>query len=143
MALINSQDTKRLEIPHEPGQWMEFRRLRRHELEEARRVSLRETMARAAELPAAVIESARQARLQQDSPPVEPSPRAAYDDDTLIKYGLVAWSYDAPCDDAYKADLDDETAEWAAQSIFEMNVRSPGEGVASALSSSQDGSLQS
>src|SRR3972149_4903123 len=53
------------------------------------------------------------------------APGAAYDKDTLVQYGVVAWSYDAVCEDDAKKRLEAATRDWAASVVAEMNVRPP------------------
>ena len=54
-----------------------------------------------------------------------PDPAAAYDKDTLVQYGVMAWSYAEACDDEAKKRLEAATREWAASVVVEMNVRPP------------------
>jgi len=56
---------------------------------------------------------------------------------TLVRYGVVAWSYEIDCTDENKAYLDARTRNWAARVIYDMNVRPLGEAESSGPSSGQ------
>lgn len=134
MALVHKQ-TYRREIPHEPGQWFEFRPLTGGERDAASESRLRQLLPLVKELEALTNRPA--AEDAADDPAV------AYDKEMLIRFGVVNWSYDEPCDDENKAQLDARTREWAAGVIAGDNSRSEDEKKGSAVSSSTGQSQES
>lgn len=106
--------TERRDVPHEEG-WFEFRTLSGRELDEAEAVLTRRTMD--------MVKGMDLTALRSNAAAQQTETRDSYDKDTLIKYGVTAWSLDVPCDDANKAMLDAQTRNWAAGVIVEMNVR--------------------
>lgn len=109
--------TERRDVPHEPGQWIEFRTLSGRQLDEAEEAQTR----RAVKLVEGIDMSA--VRAAADNQRTEGQQRDSYDKDTLIKYGVVGWSLDEPCDEVHKLSLDAQTRDWAVSVILEMNVR--------------------
>lgn len=131
MALVNPIPVK-VDIPHEPGQWCEFRRLSWKQLKEARKKneaeSREEAKALGAELFGALMRSSGDDK--DDAAKAERLERIAaerkwrpdqFDRDTVLTKGLVAWSYDVPLGNDAIGQLDEQTAEWAAHQIIEMS----------------------
>lgn len=108
------------EVPHEPGQKIEFRTLSGRELDEAEQEQTKRQMTLAKGWDAETIKTIR---AQATDTTVERASKDSYDKDTLIRYGIVAWSDDADCNEQNKALLDAATREWAIDVIVEMNVR--------------------
>lgn len=111
--MLTNRTSQRVEIPHEPGEWVELKPLSWTDLERARTARLKsvvETMRDAAE----VI-----ALLQGRTPDAVPDtdPLSPYDRATILKAGIVGWSYGAPLDEENLASLDEETAVWIAQQL--------------------------
>lgn len=110
--------TQRIELPHEPGQWVEVRALSGLQLDTSRdarllkAVHLAREMGPALQAPladqetrAAVIEAAR-------------DPLNDYDRRALLHAGIIAWSYDAPVTLDNIDDLDDETMTVVARALL-------------------------
>lgn len=128
-------ETKEMEIPHEPGHVFTFRNLSGPELDEADIEGTRRLAARMRRMPKETIE----AGLRDDTPHERDEVRE-YDWPTLLRYGVVAWRCpqgDAPCgscrglyrqacNDENKAKADTGTLEWAARTIFEMSTQTKG-----------------
>ena len=134
MALVGK--TERRDIPGEPGEWMEFRQLTGGELDEAEAVQTHRSLSMVKGLDPAAMSAIR---TDPGVPVVAvPDPAAAYDKDTLVQYGVVAWSYSEPCDAEHKRLLEAATRDWAASAIVEMNVRPPGSASGSNGSSPPD-----
>jgi hypothetical protein len=128
MALIRPETAKvRREIPHEPGEWMDIRPLTGVELDAARQVTSDRAMATLRSLPpeivkaqqAAAAEARAKAAFDGKAAAVEPTePDAA----TLIKHGLVGWSYTDPLTPENVALLDAATRDWLAGAIKALCV---------------------
>lgn len=135
MALVGKETDTR-EIPGEPGQTMTFRLLSGSELEEAERKATR-----------GVIEMMQGIDLSGVPAPRDVDEgerrRTAHDADTLVRYGVTAWTYPDPCDDEHKAKLVAKTRDWARDVVLEMNVRTEAEKKASTERSSSGASLPS
>jgi len=123
--------TERREVPHEEGQWFEFRQLSGSELDDAEEAQTERALKMVRGLDAGTLAS------MQSQAPAQPPATAAsqYDADTLVRYGVAAWSYAEPCSDENKRLLDARTREWAVGVILEANVRPAGEASGSAASS--------
>lgn len=121
---LRSKETKRLDVPNEPGQWVDIQAVSFLTLDKAKGerlkvisdlsgsfVQLQKAIASngAADAVAAVIAAAEEDRLQ------------SYDKFTLLKHGLIAWSYEGP---VIPEDLDGATAEWAARAILDHTLPS-------------------
>ena len=111
------------DIPFEPGSRFEFRTLSGRELDEAQEAATNKALQSFKALGAELI-----AAIQQQQRETAVKAADSYDADTLIRYGLVAWSYDEPCNEEEKARLDAQTRDWAAAQIIEMNTIPEGEG---------------
>ena len=121
MALVGR--TERRDIPGEPGEWIDFRKLTGGELDEAEAVQTHRSLSMVKGLDSAAMSAIR---TDPGVPVVAvPDPASSYDKDTLVQYGVVAWSYSEPCDDQAKKRLEASTREWAASVVVEMNVRPP------------------
>ena len=105
-----------IDIPHEPGHRMTFRPLSGAELDEAERVATKR-----------VIQMMEGIDLSKLAAPRDVDEtdrrRTQYDADTLIRHGVIAWSYEVECNDETKRDLDARTRDWARDIILGMNVR--------------------
>lgn len=136
MALVGK--TERRDIPHEPGAWLEFRRLTGAELDEADAKGTERAMSFSTRLPAETVGRLMDRQQEADLTPEQQEERdfGGYDKDTLVRYGVVGWSYDEPCNDETKARLDAATRDWAALQVYRMNRRPEGEGSGSGEASS-------
>jgi hypothetical protein len=119
------------DIPFEVGSRFEFRTLSGRELDEAQEVATQKSLQSFKALGAELI-----AAIQQQQRETTAKAADSYDADTLIRYGLVGWSYDEPCNEEEKGRLDGRCRDWAAAQIIEMNTIPEGEGQGSADRSS-------
>jgi hypothetical protein len=122
--LVGTTDTERVDIPHESGQWMEFKLLSGRELDEAEQAQTKRFLRMVAGMDAGTLDAMRK---MSGSPAADARPDT-YDKEKLVEHGVVAWSYDEPCTAAKKALLDARTRDWAAAAIIERNTRTEGEG---------------
>lgn len=114
--------TERVEIPHEPNEWMELKRLNAKKLgkaREAKTLSAMELMKAAgpefmAQARAAASETAAQRAATSD-------PLDSFDAWKLCEYGIKGWSYDAEVTVANIEDLDETTLHWASREILRLS----------------------
>jgi len=116
MALVG-RETERVEVPHEPGQWVELRALSGAELDQAERRNTRRVLEMVQGMDLVGITAPAQEADERERR------QASYDPETLIKHAVVAWSYEQPCDDEHKTLLDAPTRTWLAEAILDRNVR--------------------
>lgn len=123
--MLTSKVTKRFPIPHEENQWIEVRLLSWRQLEEARLAKQSQVFANMRDMGADVLRELQGARAEATATdaPAELDPLAQYDQATLLRYGIVAWSYDEKVTTPNIEELDAETAAWAAKVILNPNER--------------------
>ena len=118
--MLTTGITNRLEIPHEPGQWMELRMLSwrdLHQAAEAHTLSVLQTArALGGELYQTIISPGT-----RDSDGTAPDPMAPYDLELVLKQGVCAWSYPEEVTPDNLGALDRRTAEWAGRAILALN----------------------
>lgn len=115
MALVNNI-TKRLEIPHESGEWMEIKKLSWAQLEAASDVASMAALERIGKMGGDVIAAIKGATVDQ-----ERAPGSEYDKAAVLKSGILRWSYDAKVTTDTINQLDKETADWAFEQILGLN----------------------
>ena len=103
--------TRKVEIPHEPDQWVQLRMLTYRQLAEARRVKLDDLFT--------VMRGLKDIALPQQDGQAVVDPLAGYDIGVLLRYGIVAWSYG---ETVTPDELDYRTAQWAAREIVALAV---------------------
>ena len=103
--------TRKVEIPHEPDQWVQLRMLTYRQLAEARWVKLDDLFT--------VMRGLKDIALPQQDGQAVVDPLAGYDIGVLLRYGIVAWSYG---ETVTPDELDDRTAQWAAREIVALAV---------------------
>lgn len=116
MAIVKGI-TKRAEIPHEPGEWMELRRLSWRQLEQASDAQSDAALDRMKRLGGDLLKALRDTVSNQ-----EQNPTAKYDQAAVLKSGIVNWSYNVPVTPENIDDLDKETADWAVEEILGMHA---------------------
>ena len=121
--MLTSKVTKRFPIPHEPEEWIEVRLLSWLHLEEARLAKQAKVFESMRSMGGDVLHALQEARAEGpvDAAPVELDPIAQYDQETLLRSGIVSWSYPEPV--SAIGELDAETAEWAARVILNPSER--------------------
>lgn len=121
MALVTNI-TKRVDIPHEEGEWMEFKKLSWRQLETASEVSTNALFDRMKKLGGDLLAALRDLDAKQ-----EQSSQAKYDRATVLRAGIANWSYDAKVNPDTVESLDEETAVWAFNEILSLNKPRPEE----------------
>ena len=115
MAIVTNV-IKRAEIPHEPGEWMELKKLSYRQLEKAGEIASDKAMKQMKGLGGELIKSLREFGKEQQS-----DPNKKYDRDAVLKCGIVKWSYSEEVKDENIEALDEETALWAFNEILSFN----------------------
>jgi hypothetical protein len=113
--MLVNKITKKVDIPHEEGEWIELKKLSWKQLEQASDASTNALMERMKKMGGDILSALRDAAPQEQNPE-----EAKYDISTVLKFGIVRWSYDAAVKDNIDL-LDDETAQWAFKEILNMN----------------------
>ena len=103
--------TRKVEIPHEEGAWMELRQLNYRQLTAARRAKLDDTLG--------LLRAMQDLTLPQPDGLQQADPLVSYDVGVLLHHGIVAWSYG---DEVTPDELDERTANWAAREVLAMSV---------------------
>ena len=136
--MLTAGDTQRLEIPHEPGQWIEVRRLSWSRLDAARAAYLSKAVKKAKATGGldanlrSLCAGCRQ--VKHDGACLPPEERADqsersatydYDDETLLQLAIAGWSYDKPVSAAAVADLSARTAGVVLAAVAALNALQP------------------
>ena len=113
--MLTHLNVRKVEIPHEPGEWVELKPLSWDDFDRARTARLKsvvETMRDAAEVLALLQTRAAEPQLDTD-------PLSAYDRATVLRAGVVGWSYDAVLDRENLSALDEATADWILHQLLD------------------------
>ena len=134
--------TDKLDIPHEPGEWIEIRKLSWKHLADARK-GRQETVFATVRAMGGEVLNALPSRCSKGCgeekhdgacpPPAEradPSatdPTNEFDIETLLQSAIIAWSYEEPVSRETVNDLNEPTTKWLAGEIVRLNT-APSEG---------------
>lgn len=120
-------DTKRVELPK--GEWAEVKEMSVGELREAdqRGTEMMATTMRL--LPEKIVE--RQMEKSRENAIERIIRYEGYDPETLLKYGVIAWSFEEECTHDNIAKMGAQRGEILGRAIFELSVLPAGEVVAS------------
>lgn len=125
--MITSRIQKQVSIPHEPGEWFKFRMLSGRQLEEAGDAQQARYLSVAKLLGSEVFDSFRKESneepVQADATPEDIT--RGYHVDTVLKYGVIGWSYPEKITPQTLGDLDDVTRAWAAREILTLTLPKP------------------
>lgn len=110
--MLVSKKTRRIDLPHEPGQYIEIRSLSYFEIEKSKQRKLKDLMMlfSGVDLP--------EFKVPDDLKDREPDPVASHDTAFLLVKGIVGWSYDAEVGPETIAMLDAKTAELVIREIL-------------------------
>lgn len=117
-------ETKRIELPNNGG-WAKIKEMSVGELREAdqRGTEVAASMMRL--LPEKIVESQMQASRENA---LERIIRyEGYDPETLLKFGIIEWSFEEPCTHETIAQLSAKHGEVIGRAIFELSVLPSGE----------------
>ncbi len=115
MALINDK-TRKVDIPHEPGEWMELKKLSWRQLALAADIQTDETIGRLKKLGGDLFKALTNEKAKQ-----ELNPALQYDRGFVLEAGISRWSYDVKVTKETIETLDEETAKWAFEEILDLN----------------------
>lgn len=118
--MLTSLIKKRLDIPNEEGSWVEIRMLSGKKLDEARAAKLQLIFEMARAMGTELGD--RIAQQNRDTDDDEADPLAAFDVDTVLRGGIVSWSYKERVTPENIGDLDEATRNWAAKEIVALTV---------------------
>lgn len=119
----------RKEIPHEPGQWMDLRRLPWKKLKKARKKQEKENREVIKDFGAEFLRVLRDGGDEEKARRVLEKQQyhvSNFDIETLLQDGIAAWSYDHELTPANLGELDERTAQWAAQALIDL-IKPPDE----------------
>jgi hypothetical protein len=113
-----------LPIPDEPGEWMELRPLSYFEIAEARTAEMKAAIALVGDMPESVTSLARPSEdAERASVAAEPDPLAGLDLGTVLRLGIIAWSYPEEANEKNIKLLSEDTALWAAEQIVGLRSK--------------------
>ena len=124
----------RATVPHEPGEWVEFRKPSSKVAQDARRVMESEGRKNVREMGAEIVQAfmtgdddEKAVRRAQKLQAAQAYDLSAFDRGTLLRYAIVQWSYTDPMAGRPIAvtpenidELDEETARWAHQTVVDL-----------------------
>ncbi len=135
--LVTKDTTEQIQIPHEDGQSMQFRRLSWLEMVEAAETAERRSIKKMNQFGSEVIaeilashEKNAAATADTDgegdgdgdaTTTTKGATIGSYDRETLLVNGITAWSYAEKPSPKTIRQLDAKTARWAAEQIFELS----------------------
>lgn len=122
-------DTAEVRLPS--GETVQIKELSVGELREADQRGTEIAASMMKLLPESVIE--KQMSAQRETALDRVIRYEGYDPETLIRYGIVSWSFEEECSDENKAVLSAKKGEVVGRAIFELSVITTGEVVASSL----------
>lgn len=118
---------KRLDIPHEPGEWMMIRKLSWRQLQTASDARTASVMQTVKAMGGEVLRELQGAREREDVQTAAADPLTGYDLGDLLRAGIEAWSYSMSVNRESIDALDDETARWAGRAILDFNAPRQGD----------------
>jgi hypothetical protein len=118
---VKSIITHKLDIPHESGEWFEFRELGWRTLELARETKARASLLGFRDLGPEFLKSLTTTEDAPEGKEAEPSPKDTYDMSVLLRASIASWSYGVPCSEDNIDNLDQATATWAFDSIIKIH----------------------
>jgi hypothetical protein len=121
--MIVTNVTRDVPIPHEEGQQAVIRKLSQTQLREAAKIRQAEGIGVMMEIGAELLKALREgdAAAAKRIEDAQAANINNYDRDTLLKHGLLSWTYPEPV--SQYADLDEDTAAFLADAIFEFSRR--------------------
>jgi hypothetical protein len=147
MALINHEHPVDVSPPWEPESIFSLRLLAWPERKEAELEKTRQSFAVMEGVDPQIMAALPQ-RTEAAVPTPSDDPLDDYDLGTLLKFGLVKWSYEQDLTEQSKALIDDRTAKWLGLEIIRVNSWSQEEvgnsnGRSEGISSAAPGGLKS
>jgi len=121
MSVKDTAVSHKCDVPHEPGEWIEFRELGWKALDAAREVKSRNSLMSFRDLGPDFLKTLTES--PDGEAPVEKkeNPVDTYDKSALLRASIVNWSYTAPCTESSIDNLDPVTADWAFNEIIKIH----------------------
>jgi len=117
--MLTGRAVKQIDIPHEPGEWLRIRMLPGRKLEEAQEANSRLRIGYVREMGADILQALRgESRPAPEDAAAEPDLLDGWHVDTLVRAGIVGWSYEDKLTQQAIDDLDGQTRVWAAGEIL-------------------------
>ena len=116
--MLTNTVTRRLDIPHEPGQWIEIRMLSWKQLDDAREVRFKKVMDRLDGVDTSILPD-----VDNDDKGDDADEDAPYDRLTIFNAAVWEWTYEDEVSDTTLQNLDDVTAEWLEEEILALSTR--------------------
>jgi hypothetical protein len=123
--MITSKVTKQVSIPHEEGEWFRFRMLSGKQLEEAADRIQAKYLSTVKTIGMENIRAFQDEATDEAEPKAKSDPSNAYEVDTILRYGVIAWSYQEKLSPQTLGDLDDVTRVWAMREILDLTLPKP------------------
>ena len=124
--MLIGQTFTKLDIPHEPGEWVEVRKLNHKTLARAAQVRSEQGISSMKSLGGELLTALRQAKEEVETAIKSPEVSVeAYDRDLVLQAGVVRWSYTAPPTPETLGELDEVTARWLHREIVTRSVAPP------------------
>ena len=124
--MLTKHATIRLELPHEPGEWVEVYPLSGRRLREARKAreeaAMQVAMKQVSVLGADLMAAVQATRTNQATTETAPAAVEDYDADTILRSSIAAWSYDEPVTDENVDDLDSVTQNYIVQELLKPTI---------------------
>lgn len=111
--MLVGTNTRRVEIPHEPGEWLELRQLTWRQLKAAKAARQMEVLQSVRTLGGDLLRDLQQ--MSQGAAAGDPT--AEYDQATVLSAGIAAWSYAEAVSPEAIDQLDPATADWALREL--------------------------
>jgi len=112
--MIVKSITKQVDIPHEPGEWMLFKRLSWRQLDEASDIASDASFERIKKMGVEMVQALR-------TSVAAPASAANYDRAYVLNTGILKWSYSDAVNPENIDALDEATAAWAYAEILKLN----------------------
>lgn len=128
MLIIDEPITR--EIPHEPGETVDFKRLSWRELRDARRIAQAEQRQVLRELGGDLMKAILEAedgdeegerRIQRAKRRLQ-NDESNFDTEAILTLSIAGWSYDQPVTKESRDRLDERTAMWIKQTAIDLTV---------------------
>jgi len=125
--MLTSRIVKQVEIPGEPGEWLKLRMLPGKKLEEARETQTRRLLSTFRAMGAEGAEALAKFNAREAAEELAADPLAEYDIDTLLRAGIIGWSYEEKLTPQAIEELDGRVRRWAAEQLISMSLPSEAE----------------
>ena len=131
--MLTNGQRMRIDIPHEPGEWLVIRPLpwpllaaaatERTRRQTGEAAALLESLPNIDAQRDALTNAANAQRANSHEAPAPIDPANVWDRRIVLRAGIVEWSYGDPFDADQIDDLDEQTADWAFRAILAPATR--------------------